>query len=53
MEAIEVQTSMALAGEKTPEEAMADAAKEWDRITDELGRDKQKRYFRESLGLPV
>ena len=53
MEALETEITKALAGEKTAEKAMADVAKEWNRITEKLGKDKQKKYFRESLGMPV
>ncbi len=51
-DAIDAQISLALAGIKTPQEALDDAAREWDLITEELGRDAQLRAFRASLGLP-
>ena len=52
-EAIDVQLSLAAAGEKSPQKALDDAAAEWKRITEELGLEKQLRAYRLSLGLPV
>lgn len=40
--AIDVNLSAAYTGQKTPEEAMKDAAKECNKITRRLGKDKQK-----------
>lgn len=51
-DAIDAQISLALAGDKTPQEALDDAAREWDLITEELGRETQLQAFRASLGLP-
>jgi multiple sugar transport system substrate-binding protein len=48
---MEVYTSQALAKQVSPQAAMAAAAKDWNAITDRLGRDKQKKYYRDSLGL--
>ncbi len=39
--ALETQLQAVIAGSKTPEQAMRDAAAEWEQITDRLGRDKQ------------
>ena len=51
-DAIDAQISLALAGDKTPQEALDDAARQWELITEELGREVQLRVFRASLGLP-
>ena len=52
-EALDVQLSMALAGAKTAKQALDDAAKEWEKITEDLGREKQLKNYRASLGLPT
>jgi multiple sugar transport system substrate-binding protein len=39
----------ALTGELKPQKALAQAAKEWEQITDELGRDLQGGLYRASL----
>ena len=52
-EAIDVQLAMALAGAKTAKQALDDAAKEWEIITEDLGREKQLKNYRASLGLPI
>jgi len=52
-EALDAQLSLALAGAKTPEKALDDTAKEWERITEELGRENQLKNYRASLGLPI
>ncbi len=39
--ALDENLQAALAGSKTSEQAMEDTAKEWEKITDRLGRDKQ------------
>ena len=38
-------------GEKSPEEALAEAALQWDQITDRLGRQQQAEAYYHSLGL--
>jgi multiple sugar transport system substrate-binding protein len=48
---LEIYTSQALAKQITPKEALDQAAKAWDVISDRLERDKQKKYYRESLGI--
>jgi multiple sugar transport system substrate-binding protein len=48
---LEIYTSQALAKQIAPKEALDQAAKAWDAISDRLGRDKQKKYYRESLGM--
>lgn len=52
-EALDAQLALAVAGQKTPEQALNDAAAAWEQITEELGRDNQLKAFRLSLGLPV
>ncbi|MFQ6067013.1 MAG: extracellular solute-binding protein [bacterium] len=52
-EALDAQLSMALAGAKTAKQALDDVAKEWEKITEDLGREKQLKNYRASLGLPT
>jgi multiple sugar transport system substrate-binding protein len=40
-----------LAGEVTAEEAVANVETGWEEITEQLGRDKQKKLYRASLGM--
>lgn len=49
--ALDDAVQAALAGEKTSEEALAEAADTWRRITGELGLDRQRTAYRRSLGL--
>lgn len=49
--ALDKAVHAALAGEKTSEEALAEAADTWQKITDELGLDGQRTAYRHSLGL--
>ncbi len=51
-EAVEVELSRALAGEVTPQAALDAIAGEWNRLTDELGRERQLAAYRSSMGLP-
>lgn len=51
MDAAEVELSRALAGEISPQQALNNIAAQWDRITNELGRETQLRLYREYLGL--
>ncbi|WP_444464469.1 ABC transporter substrate-binding protein [Rhodobacter capsulatus] len=51
MAALDARIGRVLAGEITPEAALAEAAAEWDRITDRLGRASQRRHYREAMGL--
>jgi multiple sugar transport system substrate-binding protein len=44
--ALDVALQQALSGQKTAEQAMADCAKEWDKITEAKGRDKQIQAIR-------
>jgi multiple sugar transport system substrate-binding protein len=50
-EAIELELTRALSGEISAQEAMDNAAAEMNKITDELGRDKQIAAYRAHLGL--
>ncbi len=52
-EALDAQLAMALAGAKTAKRALDAAAKEWEAITDDLGKEKQLKNYRASLGLPI
>jgi len=40
-----------LAGQKTVKQAMDECAKQWNDLTDRLGRDKQLKFYREHLNL--
>lgn len=50
-EILEIELSKALAGEVTPQEALDTVAEEWNRLTDEFGRDTQLAAYRASMGL--
>lgn len=52
-QALDEHIHHAVLGNVSPGEALAAAAREWEKITDELGRDKQIRFYRESLNIPV
>lgn len=41
----------AIEGKYTAKEALELASKEWEKITDSLGRERQKRFYRESLNI--
>jgi multiple sugar transport system substrate-binding protein len=41
----------ALKGNLSPQQALRQAAKSWDEITDEIGREAQIKYYKESLNL--
>src|SRR3546814_7057397 len=51
-EVLEIELSKALAGDVSPQEALDAIAAEWNRLTDEFGRDVQLGAYRSSLGLP-
>ncbi|MEK0085888.1 extracellular solute-binding protein [Benzoatithermus flavus] len=51
-EVLEIELSKALAGEVTPQQALDNVAKEWNRLTDEFGRKTQLAAYRASMGLP-
>ncbi|WP_145385353.1 hypothetical protein [Stieleria neptunia] len=48
--ALDRQVLRCLAGEQSAAEALADAAAQWDTITDELGRDQQAVAWKRTLG---
>jgi len=49
MERLNLHLSEAIAGELTPQEAMDLCYKDWEKITDRLGRDSQRKYYQQSL----
>lgn len=51
-EVVEIELGKALAGQVTPKQALDTVAKEWNRLTDEFGRDKQLAAYRAAMGLP-
>ncbi|MGF1477695.1 MAG: extracellular solute-binding protein [Geminicoccaceae bacterium] len=51
-EVLEIELSKALSGDTEPQVALDAIAEEWNRITDELGRDSQLAIYRASMGLP-
>lgn len=51
-EILEIELSKALAGEVTPQQALDTVAAEWNKLTDEFGRDPQLAAYRASMGLP-
>jgi len=52
-ETLEAQLALAIAGEKTPQKALDDAAEEWNKITESFGKDEQLKLYRAMLGLPL
>ena len=48
---LDVQVQKTLAGEVTPKEALDEAAKQWNAITDRLGRDTQKEKYKDAMGI--
>jgi len=48
---LDTEIARALAGEISPQEALDNIAREWNAITDRLGRESQLKLYRESLGL--
>ena len=51
-EILEIELSKALAGEVEPQAALDAIAAEWNKLTDEFGRDAQLAAYRASMGLP-
>lgn len=49
--ALDASIEMALTGEATPQAALSAAAGRWERITDRLGRQGQRRQYRRAMGL--
>jgi multiple sugar transport system substrate-binding protein len=52
-DALDTQLARAVAGEVSSQEALNQVAKDWNAITDRLGRDQQKKLYRQMLGLPT
>ncbi|MDJ1009744.1 MAG: extracellular solute-binding protein [Paracoccaceae bacterium] len=52
-EILEIELSKALAGEVEPQAALDTIAEEWDKLTDEFGRETQLAAYRASVGLPA
>lgn len=46
---LDLHVNMALAGQETPQQALDAVAKEWNDITDRLGREKQTQIWRKAL----
>jgi multiple sugar transport system substrate-binding protein len=49
--ALDAAVQSAVAGEKTPEVALADATIEWSKVTGEVGREAQKQALNRDLGI--
>lgn len=52
-DALDTQLARAVAGETSSQEALDEVAKQWNAITDRLGRDQQIKLYRQMLGLPA
>ncbi len=50
-DALDAEISQAFVGEKSAQDALNEVAKRWEEITNELGREKQLKYYRSSMGL--
>lgn len=50
-DALDTQLARAVAGETSSQEALDEVAKQWNAITDRLGRDQQIKLYRQMLGL--
>ncbi len=48
-DSLDLHVNKALAGQETPQEALDAVAKEWDEITDKLGRDSQMELWQKAL----
>jgi multiple sugar transport system substrate-binding protein len=51
-EALELELERVLKGEGSADLALARVTAEWERITEDLGRDRQKTFYRASMGFP-
>ncbi len=51
IDALERQLDRVLAGHATPEQSLHEAARDWQVLTDRLGRLSQRRHYREAMGL--
>jgi multiple sugar transport system substrate-binding protein len=49
--ALEDQLDRVMTGSATPEEGLRAAAADWESLTDRLGRNSQRRHYREAMGL--
>ena len=43
--------AQALSGEASPQEALLETSRQWEAVTEELGREQQGQAYRQSLGL--
>ena len=50
-EILEIELSKAMAGQETPQEALDTVAVEWNKLTDQFGREAQLAAYRASMGL--
>ena len=50
-EVLEIELSKAIAGQVAPQEALDAIAAEWNKLTDEFGRDNQRAAYRAAMGL--
>ncbi|MEJ2590815.1 MAG: extracellular solute-binding protein [Candidatus Thiodiazotropha sp.] len=53
IEALERQLDRVLAGATTPQAGLSETARQWQALTDRLGRNSQRRLYRQSMGLPA
>jgi multiple sugar transport system substrate-binding protein len=49
--ALETQLDRVFAGKTMPQEALTEAARTWEDLTDRLGRNSQRRQYRKAMGL--
>ncbi|HVJ41984.1 MAG TPA: hypothetical protein VM639_10820, partial [Dongiaceae bacterium] len=52
-EILEIELGKALNGDETAQQALDSVAQQWNKLTDDLGRDKQLAAYRNSMGLPA
>jgi len=52
-DALDTQLAQAVAGQVTSQAALDAVAKQWDQITDRLGRPQQTKLYQQMLGLPT
>lgn len=50
IESLDIHLSEALSGQATPQQALDRVASDWERITNQLGRNEQLRLYRDSIG---
>jgi multiple sugar transport system substrate-binding protein len=51
--ALEAQLDRVMAGEVSPADGLHAAARAWEALTDRLGRNSQRRHYRQAMGLPA